>query len=139
MITAQNTLLRIQFGIIASFIIVKFLMRPFVLQNNFPEAIKIFVLSYPNFCEAIIGTIALTYILLMITARATKNKPKFKERYVYLISVLAAGVYVILQEFRIHNLGGINVYDPYDVLFSVLGLITAYFLLIRVNPKIINA
>lgn len=138
MITAQNTLLRIQFGIIVSFIIVKFLMRPFVLQNNFPEVIKIFVLSYPNFCEAIIGTIVLTYILLMITARATKNKPKFKERYVYLISVLAAGVYVILQEFKIHNLGGINVYDPYDVLFSVLGLITAYFLLIRVSPKIID-
>ena len=53
-----------------------------------------------------------------------------------MLATAAAAVYVILQEFKIHNLGGENVYDPYDVVFSVIGLITAYLILHTLKPRI---
>lgn len=133
MISSQRLLLRINLGIIISFIIVKFLLRPYVINNDYPGFVKIFVLSYPNFCEAVVGTILLTFMLLILNNRTKK----ISEQLVYLIAVLLAAVYVILQEFKIHNLGGVNIYDPYDVLFSVIGLVAIYFIIEKYKPRVI--
>ena len=47
-----------------------------------------------------------------------------------------AGVYVLLQEFKIHNLGGNNVFNSTDVFFSILGLVVSIFLLYYIKPSL---
>lgn len=139
MIKTQNmkALIRIYLGAIISYFVVKFVVRPFILENEYTGLVKIFVLSYPNFCEAVAGTLVVVFNLLLLRGFLIKKKPTYiiQEKLLYLIGSLLAGIYVILQEFKIHNLGGRNVYDPYDVVFSVAGLIITYFLLIRVKPS----
>jgi len=114
---------------------VKFLIRPIVIENEITGLIKIFSMSYPNFCEAIAGTIVIAFMLLVINGKFGKKGLGLKEEYIPLISILTSGIYVLLQEFKIHNIGGTNVYDPYDVIFSIIGLIIAYGLLLYVKPK----
>ncbi len=62
---------------------------------------------------------------------------KLNDQTIYLIATLAAAVYVILQEFKIHNLGGANTYDPYDVVASIIGLITV-FTILKLNGFLVN-
>jgi uncharacterized membrane protein len=119
------------------FVIVK-LLRTDVLQQSPPEWIKIFFLSFPNFCEAIVGTMTLTMIALWIKYRAFKAPLSIKNSHLYLLVVLLAGIYVITQELRIHNLGGNNVYDPYDILFSIIGLFVSFGILNYLKPVIKN-
>jgi len=137
MVTSQNILLRIQLVIIASYFVVKFLIRPIIIENENTGLIKTFVFSYPNFCEAIAGSIVIAFILLVINGKFWKNEFRHKEKYIPFISILISGSYVLLQEFKIHNIGGRNVYDLYDVIFSVLGLIIAFCLLLYIKPKYI--
>jgi len=115
---------------------VKFGLRPFVLENDYGGILKIFVLSYPNFCEAVAGTIMLFFFLLIINSKFKRKKFKLQEKYMPYVSVLIAGIYVLLQEFKVHNLGGNNVFDIYDVIFSLVGLITILCILIHIGPKI---
>lgn len=113
----------------------KFLIRPYVLANDFPETINVFVLSLPNLCEAVIGALLLTNIGLFLRHKYLKAYKGLKEYHVYLIAVAAATIYVSLQELKIHNLGGRNVYDPFDLLFSIIGIAVAYGLLVYLKPR----
>jgi len=132
-------LVRIQLGIIVTFIANKIWIRPFVLEHDFSAILNTFVLSYPNFCEAVVGTISLCYLGLVAKHLGLPWVKNSKNTRIYVLVTLLAAAYVILQEFKIHNLGGRNIYDPYDVLFSVLGLIIAYLLLNFLQPQIIEA
>jgi len=132
MVTSQIILLRIQLLIIASYLVIKFLIRPIVIENEYTGLIKTFALSYPNFCEAIAGSIVIAFMLLIINGKFWKKDFRLKEKYIPLISILISGIYVLLQEFKIHNIG-----DPYDVIFSILGLIIAFGLLLYIKPKYI--
>ena len=38
---------------------------------------------------------------------------------------------MLTQEFKLHNLGGNNVYDPYDVVASIVGLVGMFWLVSR--------
>jgi hypothetical protein len=118
------------------FICNKFLIRPFVLANDFPEIVNVIVLSLPNLCEAIIGALLLTNIGLLLRHKYLKTYHGLKEGHVYLIAVAAATIYVSLQELKFHNLGGRNVYDPFDLLFSIIGIAVAYGLLVYLKPRI---
>jgi len=137
MVTSQNLLLRIQLLIIASYFVIKFLIRPIVIENEYTGFVKIFALSYPNFCEAIAGSIVIAFILLVINGKFWRGNLRYREKYIPVISILISGIYVLLQEFKIHNIGGTNVYDLYDVIFSILGLIVAFGLLLYIKPKYI--
>lgn len=141
MLRGQNIwiLVSIQLWTIVSYFIVKFLCRPVIVSNDYPPVLKTFVLSYPNFCEAIAGTITVMYILLTLQGIATNRsfQINLKEKHLYIIGVILSGAYVILQELKIHNLGGKNVYDFNDVVFSITGLITIYILLLRIKPKMV--
>ena len=128
--------MRIQVFLLFCFMLNKFLIRPFVLENDFPGLVQTFVLSFPNFCEAVMGSLMLAFIGLAFRFRMPQWFGGIKEKQIYLLSIAFAAIYVILQEFKIHNLGGRNTYDPYDVLFSIIGLTTAYFLLLRIKPSI---
>ncbi len=129
-----SRLIRIQIGVLLLFVFMKGVVRPFVLAQDLPVFFDIFVLSFPNFCEAVAGVLSLTYIGLVVNQRWVRPARRLNESWIYPGATIAGGIYVILQEFKIHNLGGANVYDPYDVLFSVIGLITVYGLLLYLKP-----
>ena len=126
-------LIRIEFAVIILFIVFKSI-RPTILEKNFPEFVDLFLLSFPNFCEALAGTMVVSALGLIANGRLLNPHKRIKEPWIYIGSVLFAAIYVILQEFKIHNLGGENVYDPMDVLFSIAGLITAAIVLFVMKP-----
>ena len=114
---------RYLFGIaILVFILNKFYVRPWVLENDLPEFFQIIVFSLPNLVEAIVGTLILTGILLLLRQHFSKTVGHIKDTCIYLIAVGIVAIYVISQEFKFHDLGGNNVYDVYDVIASIIGL-----------------
>ena len=107
----------------------KFILRPAVLKNESPQFLKVFVLSVPNFLEAVIGVSVLVFLLTLFS-KAYINKDIIQNtKYINFLAVLFASVYVITQEFKIHNLGGRNVYDFNDVLASIIGLVFMSFII----------
>ena len=111
------------------FILNKLYLRPRVLEKELPEFFRIFVLSVPNLAEAIIGTLLLTGILLQMRQYFNKRLGDLKDTYIHLAAVGIAGVYGISQEYKLHNIGGNNVFDIYDVIASIIGLMIAFGLI----------
>ena len=114
----------------------KFFVRPWVLDGEFPYFMVILVYSFPNFVEAIAGTVLLTGIAAELRRRFQHKLGGFRDSTLYLASSIAAGGYVITQELKLHNLGGNNVYDPYDLLASIIGLILINRLISKYGFKI---
>ena len=104
----------------------RFFARPFVLDNDYPDLLQIIVLSLPNFTEAVMGTLLLTGILFHLRQLFGDKLKSLKTTNVYLIALILASVYVISQELTLHNIGGNNVYDPYDLVASIIGLTLTY-------------
>ncbi len=127
-------LAHIELIIIPIFIFFKFI-RPSVLKSSSPEFFKLILLSLPNFFEAIIGTLTLTGIGLLINDRLTERH-QINQRLIYLLAVILAGIYVSTQELKIHNLGGNNVYDRNDLIFSFIGLLLGYWIVKKIKPII---
>lgn len=107
------------------FIFNKLLVRPWIIESNVQGLILLFSYSIPNFIEAVMGVFILTGFLTYYGSHMFKNSTVLQ-----ITSVSLAGVYVITQELKIHNLGGNNIYDPYDLAASIIGLLFS-FLLIR--------
>ncbi len=121
---------RYLFGVaILVFFLNKFLLRPWVLENETSEFFQIIVLSIPNLIEAIVSTLLLTGILLQLKHRFNKIMGHIKDEYFYLVAVGLASIYSVSQEYKFHNFGGNNVYDPYDVIASLIGLGMTYGLI----------
>ena len=95
---------------------------------------KYSLFSFPNFAEAIVGTITLTYLLLAARNAMSPSKSNVPENALYLWAVIVAAIYVISQELNVHSLGGNNIYDPYDLLFSIAGLVIAFVILLIIKP-----
>ena len=113
------------------FILNKFYLRPFVLENDYPYIFQIVVLSLPNFSETVMGMIIVTGILLQLRQLFGDKSNPFKNTYVYLTTLILVSIYVISQELKLHNIGGNNVYDPFDLTASVIGLILTYITLTK--------
>lgn len=124
-------MLRLYFGTLLLFILNKFMIRPFVLARELPEIFTVVVFSLPNACEAIMGLSCVAGILLYFKHRSSSGFGQISDGVVYLIALVLASAYVITQEFNLHHLGGENTYDPYDVVASVLGLLTTYLVISR--------
>ena len=127
-------LARVELFIIPVFIFFK-LIRPTVLKSSSPQFFKVVLLSLPNFFEAIIGTVTLTGLGLLINHRLSEPY-QIKPKLIYLLAVILAGIYVSTQELKIHHLGGNNVFDINDLIFSIIGLIIGYWIVIRIKPII---
>lgn len=127
-------LVRIQILFTVLFIFFK-LIRPAILNSKSPEFFKNMLLSLPNFFESVIGVLILTGIGLVLNDRLTK-KFQLGVKTIYILSVIAAGIYVITQELKMHNLGGNNVFDRNDLIYSVIGLVIGYGLIIWNKPRI---
>lgn len=120
---------RYLFGIaFATFILNKLYIRSWVLENELPTVFQIVVFSIPNLIEAILGILILTAILLQLR-QVSNKKESIKETTIYLIVLIISALYVIPQELKIHNLGGRNVYDPYDLIASIIGLLMTFTIL----------
>jgi hypothetical protein len=113
------------------FMLNKLYLRSWVLEMDLPELFKIFVLSVPNLVEAIVGTLLLTGILLQLRQNFNKKLGGLKDTFIYIIAVGVAGVYGISQEYKFHHIGGNNVFDFYDVIASIIGLMIAFGLIIK--------
>ena len=79
--------------------------------------------SFSNFAEAVVGTIVISNLILLGKRSQNSIAPKISNVNVCLLATLLTGFYVISQELKLHNLGGNNIYDPNDVLGSVIGLV----------------
>jgi hypothetical protein len=123
--------------IIIIFIFFK-LIRPTVLNSKSSEFFKLILLSLPNFFEAVIGTLTLTGIGLIINDKLSR-KYQIRSRLIYILAAVLAGIYVSAQELKIHNLGGNNVFDVNDLLFSFIGLIIGYLIVLLINPNKIDS
>ena len=119
--------IRYLFGIsILVFVMNKLLLRPWILENKLSGLVLILTNSIPNLIEAIIGTLIITGILLQIRQSLYEKIGTIKDINIHILAVVMASIYVITQEFKFHNLGGNNIYDPYDLVFSILGLIVTF-------------
>ena len=115
------------FGVsIFIFIVNKLFIRPYILKNDVHEIFQIMTLSVPNLIEAIVGTLLLTGILMQIRQQFGKYFASINDTYIHVIAVCMASIYVITQELKFHNIGGNNVYDPYDIIASVIGLLAIF-------------
>ena len=113
----------------------KFARRIF-LNEETPEPFKVFLLSLPNLLEAIVGVMLLTIIGLLISGRWVTPRYQLNEHLIYLAAVGLSAIFVLTQEFNIYNRRGDNVYDPNDVLFSIIGLALSYVILLVLRPRI---
>ena len=129
-------LVRIQILFTVLFIFFK-LIRPPILKSESPEFFKYILLSLPNFFESVIGVLIVTGIGLVLNDRLFE-KFQIRPKTIYIVSVLFAGIYVITQEFKIHNLGGNNVYDKNDLIYSVIGLLIGFSIILWLKPRIIK-
>lgn len=128
---------RIQIIIIVLFVFFKFI-RPAVLASNASEVFKLILLSLPNFFEGVIGVLILTAIGLYLNNKVISTQKQLKPKFIYILALVMASIYVISQEFKLHNLGGKNVFDKNDVFFSIIGLITGFSIIVYIKPKIYN-
>ncbi|WP_411031349.1 hypothetical protein [Spongiimicrobium sp. 3-5] len=121
----------------AIFVLNKFYLRPWVLESDLPNAFSILVFSIPNLIEVILGITVITGILFQLKRHFNND---LKDILIYLISALLTAFYVISQELGYHNIGGNNVYDYYDIIASVLGLILMFGIFVLFgfisNPEI---
>ena len=93
------------------------------------------LLSLPNFFEAVIGVLTLTGVFLFINDLLTK-KQHISPHIIYIIAVIIATVYVILQELGIIHLRTNTTFDLNDLIFSVIGIVIGYSIILRVKPRI---
>ena len=118
---------RYLFGIsILLFVLNKLYLRPWILENEFSGFLLILTLSIPNLLEAIIATLILKGILLQLNQYYLSKTNAIKEITLRISAVALAAIYVISQELKFHYLGGNNVYDPYDLIASAIGLVGTF-------------
>lgn len=105
------------------------------LAQAFPnEVFEIFLYSFPNFAEGVVGFLIVATLLTMATWRFDWIAALLPLRTLCTVAILAVGTYVISQELGLHHLGGAQVYDPYDIAFSVAGLVVGLLAFVRLRP-----
>ena len=88
--------LRIILVVIALYICNKFFIVPNVLAHGIPESFKIFVGSFPNLFEAIVGSLFLTNVALFRNKTLLGINQKLPVFFVFLITVIFTGVFVFI-------------------------------------------
>ena len=133
----NQTIRRIFAFLFILFILNKLIIRPWVLEHSSSELLEILVLSLPNFIEAFMGSTVIAVFLYYFQTKVTLLR-SFSPVLLNLLACVLAAIYVITQELKIHNLGGRNVYDPYDLIASILGLLFTFMVFTSVDFVIRN-
>ncbi len=126
-------LARVQVLFLVVFVALKAARRP-LMDLSPPEWVGVFLYSFPNFAEAIIGMMTVT--MLLTAANHYLFSGRIKPAVIYLAATLISAVYVLTQEWGLHSLGGNNVFDIYDVYASVAGLVVALAMLLVIRPEV---
>ena len=105
------------------------------MKSGASDFFKITLLSLPNFFEAIIGILTLTGVILLMNDRLNK-KYQVGPKIIYIIAVALAAMYVILQELNIINIRTNTTFDQNDLIFSAIGLVIGYLIILLVKPRI---
>lgn len=126
-------LVRLQILLLVVFIICK-VTRPSLLETGLHKIVKSIFLSLPNFFEGCIGVLLLSGILLYLKRQRILRIHLISDHLLYLFALLLAAIYVLTQEFKIHNIGGTNVFDINDVLFSIIGVVLGYSIVLYLKP-----
>lgn len=116
-------------GAFFAFVLNKLVVRP-ALEGTEIRALEVFIYSFPNFCEAVMGVTLVSLLLLTVRERVASLRSA-RDRPIYLVATVFSAAYVISQEFGVHNLGGNNVFHPNDVVASVIGLVATCGLYLR--------
>lgn len=111
------------------FFLLKLWFRPWLGNQEGLELLKTISNSLPNFLEAYVGVFCVSGLFLLAKIKNYSWVRNLSEKWVYVISTILAAIFVITQEMKFHNLGGRNIYDPNDVVASVIGLILVYVML----------
>lgn len=109
-------------GAFAVFMVNKFALRPAFESRPLPEALGVLTYSVPNFCEAVMGLTVISGLLWWSQQRGLALFRGWRPRGILALATVLTGTYVLTQEVGMHRLGGNNVFDPNDVLASLLGL-----------------
>ena len=133
----NQTIRRIFAFLFILFILNKLIIRPWVLEHSSSELLELVVLSLPNFIEAFMGSTVIAVFLYYLQSKVALLR-SFSSVLLNLLACVLAAIYVITQELKIHNLGGRNVYDPYDLIASILGLLFTFMAFISVDFVISN-
>jgi hypothetical protein len=121
---------RYLFGIlILIFILNKLYFRPWLNKIETPDILIVITYSIPNFIEAMVGTLIITGILFQLREYFNSRFGSLKDTLIHILALSFASAYVISQELKFHNFGGNNVYDPYDIVGSVIGLVATFILI----------
>jgi len=78
-----------------------------------------------------------TGIALLLNDKLNK-KYQIKLNSLYILAVILAGIYVMTQELNFYNLRGDNTVDKNDLLYSFMGLVIGYRIVIFKKPRIYN-
>ena len=119
---------RLYLAVFISFMVNKFVLRPFVLDHELPAFLQIFVLSIPNTFEAIIGMSIVASLLMAAKLYFSPRFDRIPNFALYFLATVLVGTYVLTQEFNLHSLGGKNTFDPYDVVSSIIGIVVMMLL-----------
>lgn len=120
------------------FFILKIWFRPWIREQEGFEYLKLIANSFPNYVEAYLGTFT---IVVFLTIAKLKNLSWIKDLSditIYTFSTIFAGIFVITQEMKVHNLGGENIYDFNDVIASIIGLTIIFIMLNIYGIKLIK-
>lgn len=111
------------------FFLLKLWFRPWVREQEGLALLKTISNSLPNFIEAYVGVFVITGLFLLAKIKNYSWVRNLSDRWIYVISTIIAAIFVITQEMKFHNLGGENIYDPNDVIASIIGLVFIFIML----------
>lgn len=120
------------------YFVLKLWFRPWVREQEGFEFLKLISNSFPNFVEAYLGTFTIAGFLLIGKLKNFSWIKELSNITIYTMATIFAGIFVITQEMKFHNLGGANVYDTNDVIASVIGLVVIFGMLNIYGIKLIK-
>lgn len=125
-IPVKPYVVRLYLGALGFFLVNKFVVRPLTLHSALPRWVEVVVYSSPNLMEAIVGMTVIAVLLLLARRRYPRFRAWTSELTVYALTAGLAGTFVLTQEFKLHDLGGRNVYDPWDAVASAVGVVVMW-------------
>jgi len=129
--TTINTQVWVIYGICTIiFLVHRYLIRPWIIIQDDYGWLLVIMNSLPNFLEGIVGTMLIAGIGLSIRVASRPNDLQVDSTAFFHVSTLIAAVYVVSQETNLLNVTRPNVYDPFDLLASLIGLVIINRLLI---------
>ncbi len=121
------------------FVLNKFLVRPLFELRELPELVTVVSYSLPNFCEAVMGLTVTSGLIAWVHRRGLAPLQAMGNIARQMLASVLATTYVLTQEVGFHDLGGNNVYDPNDVVASVLGIALMSVLFLRYGVLDVDA